>query len=157
VVENARVTELPLNGRDPSTLAQLSAGVNWYGGKQWTRPFDQTEGALDINGAAKANTVLMLDGVSNESPQRQRASRLHSSRRAVQEFKIITNPYDAQFWPRPGRRHRHDPQIGYQQLHGDVYEFARRTWMDGNTWVNTTTIVNGARSPVRAQAGSVRL
>ncbi len=136
VVENARVTELPLNGRDPSTLAQLSAGVNWYGGKQWTRPFDQTEGALDINGGGEGNTVLMLDGVSNESPQGNAQVAYIPPVDAVQEFKIITNPYDAQFGRGQGGVIDMTLKSGTNSVHGDVYEFARRTWMDGNTWQN---------------------
>jgi hypothetical protein len=136
VVENTRVTELPLNGRDPSTLAQLSAGVNWFGGKQWTRPFDQTEGALDINGGGEGNTVLMLDGVSNESPQGNAQVAYIPPVDAVQEFKIMTNPYDAQFGRGQGGVIDMTLKSGTNTLHGDVYEFARRTWMDANTWVN---------------------
>jgi len=147
VVENARVSELPLNGRDPSTLAQLSAGVNWFGGKQWTRPFDQTEGALDINGGGEGNTVLMLDGVSNESPQGNAQVSYIPPVDAVQEFKILTNPYDAQFGRGQGGVIDMTLKSGTNTIHGDVYEFARRTWMDGNTWVNNNTLVNGVPVP----------
>ncbi|WP_263367557.1 TonB-dependent receptor domain-containing protein [Edaphobacter bradus] len=150
VVENTRVTELPLNGRDPSTLAQLSAGVAWYGGKQWTRPFDQTEGALAINGGGEGNTVLMLDGVSNESPQGNAQVAYIPPVDAVQEFKIITNPYDAQFGRGQGGVIDMTLKSGTNALHGDVYEFARRTWMDSNTWVNNNTLRNGVPIP-RAQ------
>jgi outer membrane receptor protein involved in Fe transport len=138
VVENERVTELPLNGRDPSTLAQLSAGVNWYGSKQYTRPFDQTQGALSINGGGEGNVVLMLDGVSNESPQGNAQVAYIPPVDAVQEFKIITNPYDAQFGRGQGGVVDMTLKSGTNTLHGDVYEFARRTWMDSNTWVNNS-------------------
>ena len=147
VVETTRVSELPLNGRDPSTLAQLSAGVNWYGGKQWTRPFDQTEGALDINGGGEGNTVLMLDGVSNESPQGNAQVAYIPPVDAVQEFKIITKPYDAQVGRGQGGVIDMTLKSGTNTIHGDVYEFARRTWMDGNTWVNNNTLVNGVPVP----------
>jgi hypothetical protein len=136
VVENTRVTELPLNGRDPSTLAQLSSGVNWYGDKHYTRPFDQTEGALDINGGGEGNTVLMLDGVSNESPQGNAQVAYIPPVDAVQEFKIITNPYDAQFGRGQGGVIDMTLKSGTNALHGDVYEFARRGWLDSNTWAN---------------------
>jgi hypothetical protein len=136
VVENTRVTELPLNGRDPSTLAQLSAGVNWYGSKQYTRPFDQTQGALDINGGGEGNTVLMLDGVSNESPQGNAQVAYIPPVDAVQEFKIITNPYDAQFGRGQGGVIDMTLKSGTNKIHGDVYEFARRGWLDSNTWAN---------------------
>jgi hypothetical protein len=55
---------------------------------------------------------------------------------AVQEFKIITNPYDAQFGRGQGGVIDMTLKSGTNSLHGDVYEFARRTWMDSNTWVN---------------------
>lgn len=136
VVENTRVSELPLNGRDPSTLAQLSAGVNWYGGKNWTRPFDQTEGALDINGGGTGNTVLMLDGISNETASGNAQVAYIPPVDAVQEFKIITNPYDAQFGRGQGGVIDMTLKSGTNTLHGDAYEFARRTWLDSNTWQN---------------------
>ncbi len=55
---------------------------------------------------------------------------------AVQEFKIVTNPYDAQFGRGSGGVIDMTLKSGTNALHGDVYEFARRTWMDGNYWEN---------------------
>ena len=136
VVENQRITELPLNAGDPSTLAQLSAGVAWYGSKQYTRPFDQTQGALDINGGGEGNSVLMLDGVSNESPQGNAQVAYIPPISAVEEFKIITNPYDAQFGRGQGGVIDMTLKSGGNQLHGSVYEYYRRAWLDANYWSN---------------------
>jgi hypothetical protein len=50
VVENARVTELPLNGRDPVLLAELAAGVVQGCSTCYQRPFDDNAQYTSING-----------------------------------------------------------------------------------------------------------
>jgi hypothetical protein len=54
----------------------------------------------------------------------------------VQEFKILTNPYDAQYGLMAGAVEDVVLKSGTNKLHGDVYEYARRTWLDANTWSN---------------------
>jgi len=44
VVENTRVTELTLNGRDPDMLSILDAGTTWTGSIQWERPTNRARG-----------------------------------------------------------------------------------------------------------------
>ncbi|MFC5864024.1 TonB-dependent receptor domain-containing protein [Acidicapsa dinghuensis] len=146
VVENTRVTELPLNGRDPGMLAILNAGAIWTGSPQYQRPFDDTQANLSVNGGGAGNTALMLDGVSNT------ASTINNTGQAkisyvppvdsVQEFKIITNPYDAQYGLLAGGVEDVTLKSGTNQLHGDVYEYARRTWLDANTWQDKWDIAN---------------
>ena len=140
VVENTRVTELPLNGRDPGMLAILNAGAVWTGSLQWQRPFDDTQANLSINGGGAGNTGLMLDGVSNT------ASTINNTGNAkiayvppvdsVQEFKIVSNPYDSKFGLMAGGVEDVILKSGTNKIHGDVYEYARRTWLDANTWSN---------------------
>jgi hypothetical protein len=55
---------------------------------------------------------------------------------AVQEFKIVTNPYDAQYGRLAGGVMDMDLKTGTNKVHGDAYEFARRTFLDANTWQN---------------------
>jgi len=146
VVENTRVTELPLNGRDPGMLSILNAGAVWTGSIQWQRPFDDTQANLSVNGGGAGNTALMLDGVSNT------ASTINNTGNAkisyvppvdsVQEFKIITNPYDAQYGLLAGGVEDVTLKSGTNRVHGDVYEYARRTWLDANTWQNDWNIAN---------------
>ena len=59
VVENTRVTELPLNGRDPNMLSLLNAGVNWSGNIANQRPFDDTMKNLSINGGGASYNSLV--------------------------------------------------------------------------------------------------
>jgi hypothetical protein len=147
VVENTRVTELPLNGRDPNMLALLNAGVSWTGNIEYQRPFDDTMQNLSINGGGVGNNELMLDGVSNEAPPSNGGSNSKISYvppvDAVQEFKIVTNAYDAQYGRAAGGALDEVLKSGTNRVHGDVYEFARRTWLNANTWQNNWLLAKG--------------
>ena len=139
-VENTRVTELPLNGRDPGMLAILEPGALWTGSPQYQRPFDDTQQNLSVNGGGAGNVALMLDGVPNTATSINNTGAAHIAYvppvDSVQEFKIITNPYDAQYGLMAGGVEDVVLKSGTNQLHGDVYEYMRRTWLDANIWSN---------------------
>lgn len=148
VVENTRVTEIPLNGRDPNLMALLDAGVTWNSTYyQYQRPFDDTMTNLSINGGGGGNNELLLDGVSNEAAPSNSGSNSKISYvppvEAVQEFKIVTNTYDAQFGRAAGGALNEVLKSGTNRLHGNAYEFARRTWLDANTWQNDWYLSRG--------------
>lgn len=142
VVENERVNELPLNGGDVGQLAQLSTGAYYSGSILYVRPFDNSVAALSINGGGAANNELLLDGVSNEAAHGDAYNGTNSQTgyiapvQAVQEFKVVTNPYDAAYGRAQGGVIDMTLKSGTNQLHGSVYEFARRGWLDSNLWVN---------------------
>ena len=144
VVENTRVTELPLNGRDPGMLSELTAGATWNGYIGYQRPFDDTQEQLSINGGGNGNSELMLDGVSNSIGGINETGKSRISYvppvDSVQEFKIITNPFDSQYGLMAGGVEDVTLKSGTNRLHGDVYEFARRTFLDANTWQNDWNI-----------------
>lgn len=146
VVENTRVTELPLNGRNPVMLSRLNSSVIWDGNLIWMRPFDgqvytnlHVNGS-DVGGGASYSTEVMLDGVSNQTPRPQNLGHTDvayvAPDDAVQDFKIVTNPYDSQYGRTRGGVIDMTLKSGTNKLHGDVYEYARRTWLDANWWVN---------------------
>jgi hypothetical protein len=150
VVENTRVTELPLNGRDPGMLSILSAGALWtQSSTQYQRPFDDTQANLAVNGGQAGNIELMMDGVPNNASPINNAGQANISYvppvDSVQEFKIITNPYDALYGLMAGAVEDVTLKSGTNKIHGDVYEYARRTWLDANTWQNGYDI--GKASP----------
>jgi hypothetical protein len=148
VVENTRVTELPLNGRDPGMLAILNAGASWNQWIGYQRPFDDTQANLSVNGGGGGNTALMLDGVSNEATSTNNTGNAKIAYvppvDSVQEFKIISSPYDAQYGRLAGGVEDVILKSGTNKLHGDVYEYARRTYMDANTWQNDWNIAKAA-------------
>ncbi len=63
VIENRRITELPLNGRNPFMLAGLTTGVQFAGNPIFTRPFDNGDNiAWSINGGLRQTNEFLLDG-----------------------------------------------------------------------------------------------
>jgi len=144
VVENTRVTELPLNGRDPGMLSELVAGAVWNGYIGYQRPFDDTQQQLNINGGGNGGTELLLDGVSNSNGGINESGNDRINEvpplDSVQEFKIITNPYDAKYGLLAGGVEDVTLKAGTNTIHGDVYEYARRSWLDANTYQNNYAI-----------------
>ena len=133
VIDNVRVTELPLNARNPFMLSTLSAGITYNGPAIYQRPFDN--GAIadwSINGGQNRNNEFLLDGAPNNSIQGGNNIAYVPPVDSVQEFKIITNAYDAQYGRSAGGTVNVTTKSGGNEFHGTVYEFARRKWLDAN-------------------------
>ncbi len=145
VIENRRVTELPLNARNPFMLSALAAGVQWNGSMIYFRPFDN--GAIadwSINGGLTRHNEFLLDGAPNNAVTNSDGNRTRSSNNiafvppvdATEEFKIMSNTYDAQYGRTAGGIVNVTLKSGTNELHGTAYEFMRRYWMDANNFQN---------------------
>ncbi len=145
VVENARISELPLVGRNPINLATLAPGVTFNGNPQFNRPFDNGDNVnFSINGGLNRHNDFQLDGVPNNAITDANATRTVSSNNiafipsseATEEFKIQTNTYDAQFGRTGGGTINVNIKSGGSGYHGSVYEFARRYRLNANSFSN---------------------
>ena len=146
LVDEQSVKEYPLNARNPFMLALLTAGVNFDGELTYQRPFDN--GAIaewSINGSQRKNEFL-LDGAPNNAQAGGNNIAYVPPVDAVQEFKIQTNAYDAQYGRSAGGIINVALKSGGNKLHGSVYEFARRSAWDANSFQNNSrciSFVNG--------------
>jgi hypothetical protein len=137
VIDKERITELPLNARNPFMLSTLSAGITYNGPAIYQRPFDN--GAIadwSINGGQNRNNEFLLDGAPNNSIQGGNNIAYVPSVDAVQEFKIITNSYDAQYGRTAGGVINVSLKSGTNRLHGTGFEFARRRSFDALDYFN---------------------
>ena len=135
VIDNQRITELPLNARNPFMLSYLSPGITYNGPAIYQRPFDN--GAIadwSINGGQNRNNEFLLDGAPNNSIQGGNNIAYVPPVDAVQEFKIVTNSYDAQYGRTAGGVINVSLKSGTNNVHGSVYEFARRKAFDSNEY-----------------------
>ena len=142
VVDNKTITELPIDGRNPLALLDAVAGVtNENGpGSQGVASDMYNASWYTINGGAAQNTEYTIDGQPDNSiPWWSSGPSSIPSVDAIQEFKIITNPYDAQLGRTAGGVISMELKSGTNSLHGSAYEFAKRGYMDANTWVNNLT------------------
>ena len=108
-------------------LAVLVAGVNYNAQAVYLRPFDN--GALadwSMNGGENRNNEFLLDGAPNNANQDGNNIAYVPPAEAVQEFKISTNSYDAQYGRTAGGVVNMSLKSGTNSFHGVGYDFMRR-------------------------------
>src|SRR5215210_2248451 len=161
-VENMRINELPLNGRNPIMLATLAPGVQFNGNPQFTRPFDNGDNAnFSVNGGLNRHNEFLLDGAPNNAVTDVNGGRTSSSNNiafvptpdATEEFKVQTSTYDAQYGRTGGGVINVTIKPGGRDFHGTVYDFMRRYQWDANSFGNNA---QGVFPPSNVLAGQER-
>jgi hypothetical protein len=143
VIDQARIAELPLQSRSPMALAVLIAGVNYNAQAIYLRPFDN--GALadwSMNGGQNRNNEFLLDGAPNNANQGGNNIAYVPPAEAVQEFKVSTNSYDAQYGRTAGGVVNMSLKSGTNSFHGVGYDFMRRKGLAANSF-----LLNSRNSP----------
>ena len=128
VIEQSRVVDLPLNGRNDADLTKLVAGAmdsnNGAGTTQGnTKQVPGTE-AISVNGARPDQISYNLDGGSNEDLM-SNTNNPFPFPDAVQEFSVQTNSFDSQYGTNAGAVVNVVTKSGTNQWHGDAFEFVR--------------------------------
>ncbi|HTV00479.1 MAG TPA: carboxypeptidase regulatory-like domain-containing protein, partial [Luteitalea sp.] len=136
VIDSARIAELPLQSRSPMALAVLVAGVNYNAQAVYLRPFDN--GALadwSMNGGQNRNNEFLLDGAPNNANQGGNNIAYVPPAEAVQEMKVQTNSYDAQYGRTAGGVVNMTLKSGTNSFHGVGYDFMRRKALASNSFL----------------------
>lgn len=128
VVNQTSVEELPLNGRDPSSLVLLTTGttniLNTGGGWLQTSNSFPDETGASSGGGRQGSTYYLLDGASNMDPYQELAAPFPNSD-ATQEFRVISTNFDAQYGFSPNAVVSIQTKSGANAVHGGVFEFIR--------------------------------
>src|SRR6516165_7887659 len=131
VVGTQSVNNLPLNGRNFTFLAQVVAGVNT---PQADTRGNAASGAFAANGLRTAQNNYLLDGIDNNSDT---VDFLNGTNfvvlppvDAIQEFKVQTNNYSAQYGRSGAAILNATIKSGTNNLHGDFFEFFRNNALD---------------------------
>ena len=133
VVENRTIVELPLNGRNFIRLGSLMPGTT-RGAPGNTVVRDRQEGeALTANGQRAEFNNYMLDGADNNSTITGIAVVVPSVD-AIQEFKVQTSNYSAEFGRAAGAVVNVAIKAGTNNLHGALYEFFRNDKLDARNF-----------------------
>ncbi len=145
LIDNKRVVELPINGRNPFQLANLLPGVVFAGNPSFIRPFDNGDAAnFSINGGLRQTNAFLVDGAPDDAISDVAGDRSHANQNiaftptvdATQEFKIVNNFYDAQYGRTGGGIFNVSTKSGTDQYHGSVYSFIRRYQFNANNIAN---------------------
>jgi hypothetical protein len=131
VVNLMQVRDLPLQGvgRNPLSLASLVPGV-----------FDQQGAAFaSIGGGRAAASTILLDGVGNTH-----MNAIHTpSVDAVQEFKVLTHAFSAEYGRMGGGVVSLSIKSGTNQFHGNLFEFFRNDVLNARDFFS----LPGSRKP----------
>ena len=136
VIDQQSIAEIPLQSRSPMALVPLVAGVNYNAQAIYLRPFDN--GALaawSMNGGASSNNEFLLDGAPNNANQGGNNIAYVPPAAAVQEMKISTNSYDAQYGRTAGGVVNVSLKSGTNSFHGEVYDYMRRKALAANSFI----------------------
>jgi hypothetical protein len=138
VVDKVRITDLPLNVRNPIMLTALSTGVVQTGGQAHLNPFSNSGiSSWSVNGGMTNNTEFIMDGAPNNAfSGRQNRIAYVPPADAVEEFKVLTTAYDAQYGKTGGGVINVSTKSGTNIYHGTAYEFLKRPALNANTFSN---------------------
>jgi len=138
VIENRRIIELPLNGRNMQSLAVLVPGVQY--GERTGRgdgsggfPIPGQGFSVSANGQRETNQVASLDGVDAKDP-RIHIMNFVPSIEAIEEFKIQTNAYTAEYGFGGGAQVTITMKSGTNQLRGTLFNFLRNDKFDAENY-----------------------
>lgn len=131
VIANKQIVELPLNGRTYDDLALLSAGtVQPLGNSRFV--------GFSSGGMRNTQNNFLLDGVDNNPVElagaQRRSEMVQPSIDGIQEFKVQTNSYAAEYGRALGSVVNVTTKSGTNELHGSAFEFVRNEKLDARNF-----------------------
>jgi hypothetical protein len=135
VIPQSQVANLPLAIRNWDDLLALVPGVQ---GDRYTEQGGGTSfgrtGGINVHGARALQNNFLLDGVDNnsisENVQELTSQVSRPSVDAIQEFKVVTSPYSAEYGRSPGAAVSVSTKSGTNTFHGTGYEYYRNQSFD---------------------------
>jgi hypothetical protein len=141
-INEAAISKLPLDGRDPSSLVFLIPGsvdVQHHGGETIQTGFSfPTETGAGIGSGRNGSTFYMLDGVTNMDNYDLLTAPFPNAD-ATQEFKVITSNYGAQYGFAPSAVVSIATKSGTNQFHGGAFWYVRNNAMNATQWFSGQT------------------
>ena len=135
IIENERILELPLNGRNVTELITLTAGAVQSGVPQ-PMNFD-TGRFISVNGGLGYGIAYNLDGAPH-TDQYSGLGQPFPFPDALQEFKVETSGVTAQNGGQSGGYVNSVTKSGTNSLHGDLFEFVRNDLFNARQYFSTT-------------------
>jgi hypothetical protein len=135
VIDAKKMLALPLNGRSYIDLLGLQAGVapGTSESIQQDRPVSGTlnPGNISVNGQRETANAFLVNG-GDVSEGRNLGTGLVPNLDSVQEFRLITNSFDAEYGKFSGAVMNAITKSGTNGFHGDAFWFFRNDAMDAN-------------------------
>jgi len=145
VLSTQQVSDLPINARNVTLLATLAPGVQTVNDQasSQNRPFDGGfTDRISINGGRSARNNYLLNGISNFGQDQSTGYanvNFQPSPDAVQEVRVQTSDYSAEFGHSSGGTISVNLKSGTNQFHGSAYYFLQNTILRANTFTSNAT------------------
>lgn len=156
VIDQRYVANMPLNGRSFQDLILLTPGVVSQSPTGRTGAGLGLTGEFSVNGQRTESNSYMVDGVSanvgvstgegltswfgasGSLPAATALGTTHAlvSVDSLQEFRVQTSSYSAEYGRYPGAQLAFDTKSGTNQLHGSAFDYLRNGVFDANDWFN---------------------
>src|SRR6266478_2384854 len=140
VITSQEVAQLPLNGRDFVQLATLGPGTaaetnpnSFFTTSATSEVAARGPFSLSVGGSRPNSTDWLIDGVDNNELTAGGISIL-SSIDSIQEFKVLTYNYSAEYGTRAGPSVLLTTKSGNNNFHGSLFEFLRNTSLDAKSF-----------------------
>src|SRR5271170_6026945 len=141
VIDSKKMLALPLNGRSYIDLLGLQAGVapSTAGTIGGDRPVsgNLNAGNISVNGQRETANAFLVNG-GDVSEGRNLGAGLVPNLDSVEEFRLITNSFDAEYGKFSGAVMNAITKSGTNGFHGDVFEFLRNDAMDAKNFFFTS-------------------
>ncbi len=129
VTTSQEIAEMPLDGRNYADLALLTGGVIPKG--------DGGDGQYAVNGARPDNISFMVDGMNN-TQRRNTGPVVNLPLEGVQEFKMMTSGYSAEYGRSAGGVLTVVTKSGTNRLRGSMFEYLRNDAFDATGYFDGT-------------------
>ncbi|HZQ52346.1 MAG TPA: TonB-dependent receptor [Bryobacteraceae bacterium] len=128
-IDTKTVSTLPLNGRDYTQLVTLGAGAA-------PNSYSRAKNGFSLNGSQTFQNTVLLDGIDNNNYilgiDTGNVNALTPSVDAIQEFRVESGNYGAQYGRAAGGVVIASIKSGTNQFHGTLFEYLRNNVLDAN-------------------------
>lgn len=141
VLDQNSVAKLPLAIRNWDDLLALVGGVQGdrYSEEGGATALGRT-GGVNVHGNRSLQNNFLLDGVDNNSistnVQELSSQVSRPSIDSIEEFKVVTSPYSAEYGRSPGAAISVTTKSGTNAFKGSIYDYYRDERFDSNTYFN---------------------
>lgn len=151
VVDRQFVSNMPLNGRSFQSLILLAPGVLTTSPQNGTVAGSSGEFSVNgqrtdansysVDGVSANNGISTTGGTAGSAGTLASFSALGTTQAlvpvdALQEFRITTSTYSAEYGRQPGAQVQFETRSGTNDFHGTLFEFLRNDALDANNWFN---------------------
>lgn len=135
-VDHRRIVSLPLSGRNVLTLMRLQPGVGATS-LPTTVTSSRSGPGFNVSGSKETDHNVLLDGTTFATAKQGRAQNLPSPD-ALEEFRVLTNTYSAEYGRSAGVVITAVTKSGTNEYHGSAWEFLRNDALNATNFFATT-------------------